>query len=285
MALTELVDSREIGAGSIIRHYSLTGTADDATAYASVLSGTPTTYLGGVRDPHGITVRPVVVDSVAGSGLWDVSVRYIAAERVNPNPPEIGTLRIRGSTIGQTVHITSSKGTVAAYGIPGGLVPTVNDAKNLIGATVDSVDGTDIEVGELAFEVAYVYDPSSLPTLSTLVALSSPNHVNNASKTFTDTVTGLSMTFAAGELRYRGFTFGDSRADGGVEFVHAFIAYPNATGLVIGDITGIAKKGHEYLWTYNVRTAVTGPEALMLNPIAAYVEKVYDEGDFSVLPG
>ena len=59
---------------------------------------------------------------------------------------------------------------------------------------------------------------------------------------------------------------------------------PNITGLTIGDITGIAKKGHQYLWVefrpgdkdeYSYRTPI--------EPIGVYVETVYPEGDFSLL--
>ncbi|MFN4261629.1 MAG: hypothetical protein ACK4RK_20290 [Gemmataceae bacterium] len=65
------------------------------------------------------------------------------------------------------------------------------------------------------------------------------------------------------------------------EIIFRFAASPNATDLTVGDIQGIEKKGWEYLW---VRYADAEDEnTLVKQPIAAYVERVYDYGDFSLL--
>ena len=51
--------------------------------------------------------------------------------------------------------------------------------------------------------------------------------------------------------------------------------------MTIGDITGVDKKGWEYIW---VRYADAEDEnVLVKQPIAVYVEKVYDEGNFAGL--
>ena len=53
------------------------------------------------------------------------------------------------------------------------------------------------------------------------------------------------------------------------------------TGLQVGDITGIDKKGWEYLW---VRYAdAEDQNVLVKRPIAAYVEQVYESGNFALL--
>ena len=55
------------------------------------------------------------------------------------------------------------------------------------------------------------------------------------------------------------------------------------TRLVVGPITGIAKKGWEYMWVRYADSEDTVAKAIVKKPIAAYIEKVYDEGDFSLL--
>jgi len=67
------------------------------------------------------------------------------------------------------------------------------------------------------------------------------------------------------------------------EITHRFSASPNKTGLTIGDITGIEKKGWEYLWVRYADAEDTAAKTLVKKPAAVYVEKVYEEGDFSVL--
>ena len=62
-----------------------------------------------------------------------------------------------------------------------------------------------------------------------------------------------------------------------------FAASPNATGLVVGDITGIAKKGWEYLWVRYADAEDTSAKVLVKKPIAAYVEQVYPYGNFAGL--
>ena len=60
-------------------------------------------------------------------------------------------------------------------------------------------------------------------------------------------------------------------------------ASPNQTGLTVGDITNIDKKGWEYLWVYFEDKEDSAAKMLVKRPIAVYVEKVYEDGDFSQL--
>ena len=54
-------------------------------------------------------------------------------------------------------------------------------------------------------------------------------------------------------------------------------------GQALGDITGIAKKGREYLWVRYEDTEDDTAKALVKRPVAVYVERVYDEGNFADL--
>ena len=74
---------------------------------------------------------------------------------------------------------------------------------------------------------------------------------------------------------------GSKRGTDDWEITYRFAASPNVTGLAVGPITGIAKKGWEYLW---VRYADAEDEhVLVKRPIAAYVEQVYELGNFAGL--
>ena len=86
--------------------------------------------------------------------------------------------------------------------------------------------------------------------------------------------------FAAGEVLFLGAS-GSQRGEEDWEITYRFAASPNVAGLTIGDITGINKKGWEYIW---VRYADAEDEKVLVKqPIAVYVEKVYDEGNFAGL--
>jgi len=60
-------------------------------------------------------------------------------------------------------------------------------------------------------------------------------------------------------------------------------ASPNRTGITVGSIGGISKKGWEYLWVRYADVEDTGSNTLVKRPVAAYVEKVYEEGNFAGL--
>ena len=67
------------------------------------------------------------------------------------------------------------------------------------------------------------------------------------------------------------------------EITFRFAASPNKTGLTVGDIVNINKKGWEYMWVRYADAEDATAKAIVKKPAAVYVEKVYEEGDFSTL--
>ena len=67
------------------------------------------------------------------------------------------------------------------------------------------------------------------------------------------------------------------------EITFKFAGSPNRTGITVGPITGIAKKGWEYLWVRYADAEDPASNTLVKQPVAAYVEKVYEDGSFSSL--
>ena len=67
------------------------------------------------------------------------------------------------------------------------------------------------------------------------------------------------------------------------ELTFSFAASPNRTGITVGGITGIAKKGWEYMWVrYSYDKDDTAKE-LLQKPVGVYIEKIYREGNFGAL--
>jgi hypothetical protein len=86
--------------------------------------------------------------------------------------------------------------------------------------------------------------------------------------------------FAAGEVLFLGAS-GSKRGSNLWEITFRFAASPNVTGLTVGSITGIAKSGWDYLW---VRYAdAEDQNVLVKQPIAVYVERMYESGNFAGL--
>jgi hypothetical protein len=92
---------------------------------------------------------------------------------------------------------------------------------------------------------------------------------------------GSGNVYAQGELLFAGAS-GEIIAEN-PQLTFTFIASKNLSSATIGDITGVNKKGHEYLWflfDYE-KDATTG--LLISRPRGCYVDRVYGEADHTLL--
>jgi len=264
--LTEKIDSREWTTGdkpTVTMHYHLDGTSDDLAAKTLLLDTTPATYDGLIRDE--CTLEPIFVDETADVGKWECTVRYVKSEYT---PPQTGESSFAFDTGGGNQHITQSLGTVGAYASSG----TSPNFQGAIGVTHDNVEGVDIAIPVYNFsETHYLADSVVTPAYrGTLFNLT--GKVNNGS------FKGL----AAGECLFLGAS-GAKRGSDDWEITFRFAGSPNRTGITVGSITGISKKGWEYLWVRYADVEDTASNTLVKRPVAAYVEKVYEEGNFAGL--
>ncbi len=241
------------------RLYWVRGASDDLEALAALEAEVPSFY-------GGLPLYQVRVEE-AGPDLYDGTVIYQVDS--STDPPDTGESTFTFETGGGSEHITQSSATIASYAPPGKTAP---DFKGAIGVTADSVEGVDIVVPVYQFtETHYLDDSSVTPAYKgTLFALT--GRVNDAPF----------KGFNAGECLFLGVS-GSKRGQGDWELTFRFASRPNRTGLSIGDITGIDKKGWEYLWVRYAEAEDATAGALVKRPVAVYVERVYDSSDFTGL--
>lgn len=234
--------------------YIVRGTDDDAVVRSTVEATARAFYNSRViQDYH---VEPL------GNGNWYASVRY-----GKPQRRETGTSSFSFDTGGGTQHITQSLETIQRKAPPGKTAP---DFQGAVGVSHDSVEGTDITVPIYNFTETH-YIPVASVTGAYKAALFALTGRTN---------TGTFRGFAIGEVLFLGAS-GSQRGEDDWEITFRFAASPNVAGLTVGTITGINKKGWEYLW---VRYAdAEDQNVLIKRPIAAYVERVYESGDFAGL--
>ena len=255
IALIERPQSREAEEGperaSAELVYTASGSDDDVAIRAAVEATAPATYVGLPLANYHI--------SPLGNGLWDVRVRYDSRE------PDESSYTF--DTGGGNQHITQSLQTISKKAKAGETAP---DFKQAIGVTTDSVEGVDITVPVFNFTETHYIDAALVTGAYKLTLFALTGKVNNA--TF--------KGFAAGEVLFLGAS-GSIRGDDKWEITFRFAGSPNVTNMTIGDITGIDKKGWEYIW---VRYAdAEDQKVLVKQPTAVYVEKVYASGNFSGL--
>ena len=261
ITVSEKHDSRQSTDGDnpqVELTYIITGTDDDLLVKSSLAAATPTLYDGLVRQT--LQIEPV------GPELWDGVVRY---GKGNDQLSQESTFAF--DTGGGTQHITQSLKTVQKYAASG----TAPDFSGAIGVTHDSVEGVDITIPVYQFSETHYLAASVVTNAYKGTLFRLTGRVNIAP--FRGCAAGECLFLGASGSR-RGTNIEDDW-----EIAFKFAGSPNATGLVVGTITGVAKKGWEYMWVRYEDREDDAANVLVKKPVAVYIEKVYEDGDFSVL--
>lgn len=255
--------------------YTIRGTTDDIAAKQALLSESPEVYDGLPRlsaeiDPVGIEGDGQSSGGGGEPNVWDGTVRY---GEVDSAPPQTGESSFSFDTGGGTQHITQSLATTGVYAAPN--LPGAPNFQGAIGVTENAVEGVDITVPVYNFSETH-YLPNVVVTLAyraTLFYLT--GRTNNAP--FKGLATGEALFLGASGSK-RGISGGEDW-----EITYRFAGSPNMSGLVVGPISGIFKGGWEYLWVRYREVEDTSAKSLVKQPVAAYVERVYEAGNFGDL--
>lgn len=236
------------------------GDDDYATVMTAVAGAIPSTF-------EGLALRNIALRPNGNDNLWIAEIDYAEPGKLKVEPKEVGESEYSFDTTGGTFRATQSKETTNAYGAH--VVGSFGGAINVNG---DNVDGTDIVVPQYAFEEKHVIAAASVTNTYKGYLFALTGRTNNA--TF--------KGFAIGECLFLGAR-GTQRGDGNWEITFRFACSPNATGIAVGSLTGIAKKGWEYLWTRYETAYDSTAKTLVRKPVSVLIERVYDSGDFSLL--
>jgi hypothetical protein len=213
--------------------------------------------------------------SYLGDNAWQVTVNY------EKNGAEDGAEPLKRArsfdTTGGTQHITQacSVGSGGTLDFEKRFPSSATNMSGAIGVDGNGVNGVDIVVPQLQWQETYDV-PNTYVTSAWIRGVSGvTGTTNNASF----------RGFDAGEVLFMGCSgsqeWDDQKGKGPWSLSFRFVASKNVTGQTIGGISGIEKKGHEYLWV-RYEDSVTS-NTLLKQPKAVYVSKVYKDSDFSLL--
>lgn len=260
-----------------LKSYKVFGTQDDtvlhAEANASITSSLAYWQYPGVP---GMQLRAESYSvSYLGDDAWQVQIQYVKDGAESGSEP---LKRARSfDTTGGTQHMAQ------AYSVGSGDTLDFekrfpSSATNMSGAiNVDEngVKGVDVVVPQLQWQESYDV-PNSYVTDAYIRGLATVTGRVNAS--------GF-RGFEAGEVLFMGCSgsqeWDDQKGRGPWSLTYKFVASPNVTNVTIGSVTGINKKGHEYLWVL-YESAVQSNQ-LIKQPKAVYVDAVYKSANFSQL--
>ena len=245
------------------RQYVCIGTENTETIHNLAVANSPLVILvgGRVLNRGRISIAPTPAPST-----WTVTVEYEGKKQEDDQGNFSRSFEVsQGSQ-----HIIQSLNTVSSYKAAGvaGAIPSTQGA---IGVTKDSVDGCDVPVPEAKFSETY-YIPQAAFTLN-----------------YQRTVTLMCATwndatfrgYPSGEVLFNGITASLSSEDGPWQATFTFSISPNRTGLTVGGITNITKRGWDYVWLWYAD--VQNGQSMRKVPYYAYVEQVLYSSDFSLL--
>lgn len=253
--------------------YMIFGADSEGAALTALEAATGELYVlnGKTLSRQSVSVDPVSDPEL--SEIWEGTVNYAKPERASVTR-ETGESVFSFDTGGGTEKIMQSKAVTSRYGIAGYAkeVPDFGGAINVTGDGADmSVDGVDIVTPVYNFnETHYIaYDDVDDAYKQALFGLT--GKVNS----------GTFRGFAAGEVLFLGASGTVRGDDEDWEISFKFSAQQNKTNITIGEITGIEKKGWQYIWARYEKKE--NNDAIVSSPVAVYVETVYDSGDFDDL--
>ena len=195
-----------------------------------------------------------------GNGCWHGVVSYGQFQTAT------GTWRLDFDTTGGTLRVTHSKAQRAKYG--DGAPDT-----RAIGAQPDGrVEGCEVVIPALKLTWTFRHPLGAMP-MSRIVTLARYTGQTNSDSW---------MGFEPNELLFLGST-GSLGAETETEVRYNVVASQNATGLTIGDIAGIAKKGHDFLDVVWQDEVVGGKNTKTAKYV--YTHRIYDETAFQTLFG
>jgi hypothetical protein len=254
---------------TMTRSYKLFGTADDVAVHAAV--NQQVSSLGYGWQYPGVAGAQLWAESYSisflGDNAWQVTINY---EKAGAEPEEPNPLKRSRSfdTTGGTQHMTQ------AYAEERFGTNAPNQRK-AIGVDSNGVNGVDVVVPQLQWQESYDV-PNAYVTSTWIRGVAGvTGTTNNAAF----------RGFEAGEVLFVGCSgsqeWDDQKGRGPWSLSFRFVASKNVTGETIGDISGVNKKGHEYLWVRYEDAEESN--VLLKKPKAVYVNKVYRESSFTAL--
>lgn len=260
------------GESTYTKSWKAFGTSSDVELHREIYSQIPGFWQ--YPDQPGATLY---VDSYTvtylGDKAWQVTASYKKTGIEDDTKREPLKRSRSFETGGATSHVTQAISETAFGGGP-------NQYK-AIGVDGNSVAGVDVVTPALNWTEDYEV-PSSYVTSAYIKMLA----------TLTGTVNNAAFrSFAAGEVLFIGASGGHEwdaeRGDGPWKLSYKFVASPNAgpnestPAITVGDITGIVKKGHEYMWV-RYEDSVSD-STLLKKPKHVYVNQVYRTANFAAL--
>lgn len=261
MSVIELIESREQSKSDGVFRCFIRGETTASAAIAAMIAEAPTTLDGFPQT--GYRINPISETD------WQGEVNY--SSQPDNSTTEIGTQTESFEITTQTTKITHSIANIRYPGSGAGAAPDIFGAINV--NAKGEVEGCEILVPTFAFSINRIVSLASVNSSFKFAMMGLVGKVNNDSF----------GPFAPGECLFAGLR-GSQRDSQACELAYSYLASPNVTGLSFGSISGVDKKGFEYLSVTYDKSEDTTSYAIVPKVRGVYVHQVYPLASFAGLP-
>lgn len=242
-------------------YYIVFGANNEASAITAAENAAPASYESIPKKSASISDRLTETE-------WKVEVKYAY--------PQGGGGSGSGSSVDAQFNFDISSGTRKIVASIAQKSKYPESAPNSTG--INDGEGMDIVTPVCTFSETHYYAPSQLTNAWKRQLAEMVGCIN--SSTF--------LGFNAGELLFSGCsgTRNGTRSDDDWQITFKFSFQANQTGIMVGELGPITKRGWDVLWIRYKEDPVSlsnNKKAVLRIPIAAYVEQVYKEANFSSL--
>lgn len=276
-------------ASSYTKSYKVFGTSDDTVLHAEI--NAQITANGLYWQYPGVPGMQLLAEQYSvnylGDDAWQVQIQYEKAGAEDASQPDPLKRSRSFDTTGGTQHLTQAIDGTVTFGsgnnttvvttsgetkFPPSTAPSLSGAINV---DDNGVNGVDVVVPQLQWQESYDVPNAYVTDAYIRQVAAMTGTVNSA--TF--------RGFAAGEVLFLGCSgsqeWDDQKGRGPWSLTYRFVASPNVTNVTIGPVTGVNKRGHDYLWVRY--ESAQENNSLIKKPKFVYVDKVYRDGNFSLL--
>lgn len=232
-------------------------TEDESDIEAAAIGGMPSTYAGFLL--NSVLLKP------HGWNVFEATGRYSplpAPETSGMAPPEFGF-----EVAAEQVKVLANLATVSQGALSGRTAP---DHGGLIGVSDDKIEGVDVPQPVYSFSEVHHFSPAAITPAYKITLANLVGRVNNA--TF--------RGFAAGEVLCTGAS-GSVRGAELWTLRYQWAVLPNAAALTVGPLTGIVKRGWDYLEIHYEEEEDTTNKVILKKPYAYTVHQVLNYANYA----
>lgn len=257
--------SGALASRKVSREYVIVGATDEGDARTALLAAVPLLV-------DGLVIDSPDVDEVY-NGIFDGVVTWITPTKKDQKEEDDKehdeeTVVVNFDTTGGTTKLMRAFGEVS-YGPPGGVAP---ESYLAIGLTDDGIEGVDVPAPALKWTETWQIAREDVTWSYIRFLYNATGKVNDASF----------RGFDQSEVRFLGAT-AQPNGDDLFSFTFQFAASPTVDDITVGEITGVYKRGWDYLWARYESTLDETAKKMTRKPIGVYVSEVSKQADFSEL--